>query len=338
MDRKSIIITILSIIVGSVGLFFSGYYAKSILTVEISNKESVKKPLEIIDGNHVINPEENESTLFLPGKHYFDDTIILVSKNEPHYTLVATANRSENNDSKYIQGTRISFFNGNEWKRIVRSDTNPDSGINNNNFIDNWTIDFDKSRVLKQKIDGQLIVNGTVVGFSTKVLENEIGIRSLPGYTKFMSEGDGTITINGESFESYVLYTRIYSSNSSELFTYDGNIGLFTDWIVFWDNEGNFYHVDSTEVKNPIPNYQTHSIGVIKDPIDNILKTFTVKVDRNENITPQNYEVNLGFPISKILKFNKYNDINKAPNNSYSWHMGNVKSSDGIGLVEYILK
>lgn len=46
-------------------------------------------------------------------------------------------------------------------------------------------------------------------------MENEIGIRSLPGYTKFMSEGDGTIIINGEPFESYVLYTRIYSSNSS---------------------------------------------------------------------------------------------------------------------------
>lgn len=332
MDKKSTIITIILVIIGSVGLFFSGYYTKSLLTVETNIKETNKKPLDVVDDNN------GEPTLFLPGKHYFDDTVVLISKNEPHYTLVATANRSENNDAKYIQGTRISFFNGSEWKRIIRNDLNSDSGIKSNNFINSWTIDFDKSRVLKQKIDGQLNINETIVEFSTQVMENEIGIRSLPGYTKFMSEGDGTIVINGEPFESYVLYTRIYSSNSSELFKYDGNIGLLTDWVAFWDNEGKFYHIDSTEVKNPIPNYQTHSIGVVKDPIGNILKTFTVDVRKDENNPLLNYEVNLGYPVNKVFKFDKYNDINKAPNNSYSWHMGNIKSSDGIGLVEYILK
>lgn len=332
MDKKSTIITIILIIIGSVGLFFSGYFTKSLLTVETNIKDTSKKPID------VTHDDDGESTLFLPDKHYFDDTIVLISKNEPHYTLVATANRSENNDGKYVQGTRISFFNGSDWKRIIRSDINSDSGIKSNNFINSWTIDFDKSRVLKQKIDGQLNINETIVEFSTQVMENEIGIRSLPGYTKFMSEGDGTIIINGEPFESYVLYTRIYSSNSSELFKYDGNIGLLTDWVAFWDNEGNFYHIDSTEVKNPIPNYQTHSIGVVKDPIGSILKTFTVGVRKDENNPPLNYEVNLGYPINKVLKFDKYNDINKAPNNSYSWHMGNIKSSDGIGLVEYILK
>lgn len=332
MDRKSTIIAIVLIVFGSAGLFFSGYYTKSLFTAEKNVNDPSEKPLEIIDN------DSDESTLFLPGKHYFDDTIILISKNEPHYTLVATANRSETNDAKYIQGTRISFFNGNEWKRITRNDTNPDSGIKNNNLINNWTINFDNSRVLKQKIEGQLNINKTIVEFSTQVMENEIGIRSLPGYTKFMSEGDGTIIINGEPFDSYVLYTRIYSSNSSELFKYDGSIGLLTDWIAFWDNTGNFYHIDSTEVKNPIPNYQTHSIGVVKDPIGNILKTFTVDVKKDENKPPLNYEVNLGYPISNVLRFDKYNDINKAPNNSYSWHMGNIKSGDGIGLVEYILK
>ena len=123
MDRKSTIIAIVLIVFGSAGLFFSGYYTKSLFTKEKNINQPSEKPLEIIDNN------SDESTLFLPGKHYFDDTIVLISKNEPHYTLVATANRSETNDAKYIQGTRISFFDGNEWKRITRNHTNPVSGI-----------------------------------------------------------------------------------------------------------------------------------------------------------------------------------------------------------------
>lgn len=330
MNKKTIVFTIILIIVSSVGLFFSGYYIKSLLSEEISIKESTQKPPVVFD--------ENESSLFLPGKHYFDDTILLISKEEPHHTLVATVNRTEKDDLNYLQNTRISFFDGNNWKRVIRSDINPNSRIENNNFISNWTTDFDESRVLRQKVTGQINVDETTIKFSTEVLENEIGIRSLPGYTKFMSEGQGIININGVSFECYVLYTRIYSSNSSELFTYDGNIGLLTDWVAFWDNESNFYHVDSTEVKDPIPNYQTHSIGVFKNSLGGIYKTFNISVERDTSNPPQSYVINFGIPINKKLKFNKLNDINKSPSNMYSWHMGMVKNDSGIGIVEYILK
>jgi hypothetical protein len=337
MDKKSVFLTITVTLISAIGLFASGYYIKSLLSTETDTKKIDGKPIIPVEVN-VPDYYENDSTLFLPGKHYFDDTIILISKAEPHYTVVATANRSEGGDVGYVQGTRVSFYNGNDWKRVTRSDTNLDSSIKNNEYINNWTIDYDKSKVLKQKINGQLNIKNEIIGFETQVLENEIGVRSLPGYTKFMSEGDGTLTIGGKTYESYVLYTRIYSSNSSDLFTYDGNMGLLTHWVAFWDNSGNFYHIDSTEVKNPVPNYQTHSIGISKDTIGNILKTFSVSVNKDNGNPPQNYEVTLGYPNSKTIKFNKYNDINKAPNNSYSWHMGNVKGENGIGLVEYIFK
>ena len=208
--------------------------------------------------------------------------------------------------------------------------------IKNNEFVENWTIEYDKSRVLKQSVTGSLNVKGVKVDFQTGVLENEITIRSLPGYTKFMSESDGKLTINNQSFDAYLLYTRIYSVDASELITYNGNLGLLTDWIAFWDKDGNFYHIDSTSVEKPIPNYQTHSIGIYKSKDGSISKTFSIAINRDKNIPPQNYSIQMGFPISKLLEFNKYNDIDKSPTDLYSWHMGNIKNSDGVGLVEYI--
>jgi len=329
MDKKSIVITAIVVLISAIGLFISGYFAYPLLLSE---------KIEVIENNTVTDNIENESSLFQSGKHYFDDTVLLITKDEPHYTLVATVNRTEKEDSSYLQNTRISFFNGIEWKRVLRSDTNTNSAIKNNEFVNDWTINIDKSRVLRQEVSGDLNINDIKVSFDTQTLENEIPIRSLPGYTKFMSENDGILTVDGKQFAAHVLYTRIYSSNSSELFTYDGNIGLLTDWIAFWDNDGNFYHIDSTEVANPVPNYQTHSIGIFKNKIGSVLKTFDVNVKRDGAKPPTNYEINLNGTLNKKLLFNKINNINKAPNNSYIWHMGNIKNADGIGLVEYIFK
>ena len=329
MDKKSIVITAIVVLISAIGFFVSGYFTYPLLLSEKVNKQQELKTLD---------NTENESNLFKSGKNYFGDTILVISKDEPHYTIVATINRTEKEDSNYLQNTRISFFNGTEWKRVLRSDINPNSAIKNNEFVSYWNIDVNKSRVLRQNVIGELIIGKTKINFDTDTLENEIAIRSLPGYTKFMSENDGILTIDGKQYSAHILYTRIYSSNSSELFTYDGNIGLLTDWVAFWDNDGNFYHIDSTEVANPIPNYQTHSIGIFKSKSGSVSKTFDVNITRDNSKPPTNYIINLNSSVNKKIMFDKTNDINKAPNSSYIWRMGNIQNSNGIGLVEYIFK
>lgn len=334
MNKKTIILTTIIILISSVMLFLSGYFIRSLIIQE-KNIESIPNKDNYPDSGSK-SFDSNDSTLFLPDLSYFDDTIILISKDEPHYSLVATVSRNEKSDLNYIQNTRISFFDGTEWKRVTKSDQTKNSAIKNNEFIQDWTIEYDKSRVLKQDVSGNLVIRENKIGFESGILENEISIRSLPGYTKFMSEGDGKLIINNQQFDSYLLYTRIYSMNSSEIVKYNGNLGLLTDWIAFWDNQGNFYHIDSTSVDKPIPNYQPHKISILKDDSGSITKTFSVVINRDQNMPPQNYLIKIGHPINKSLQFKKYNDINKSPTGTYVWHMGNIKNSEGVGLVEYI--
>jgi hypothetical protein len=335
MDKKTIFLVGIATFISAVGLFVSGYFIYPLLQSEKNNSVITNPSHEEQNTSN----SENESSLFLTGRHYFEDTIMLISKNAPHYTLVATASRSEKDDSTYLQNSRVSYFNGNEWKRILRSDNNQTSSIQNNELIKSWTVNIDRSRVLRQNVTGELYVNKVDISFETQTLENEISVRSLPGYTKYMSESSGYMAIDGQKTEAYILYTRIYSSNASELLVYDGNIGLLTNWIAYWDKDGNFYHIDSTEVKNPTPNYQTHSIGILKNKIGAVLKTFDLNIIRNDSNPPTDYQVYLSNPINKNFKFHKINDIDKTPNNSYIWHMGNIEGEDGgIGLVEYILK
>ncbi len=338
---KTIFFLITTIGIGLITAFSSGFFLKQILTNEAG--EPTLSPQPSITP---LIPELNPESSFLPGKFYFDDTIMLITVGEPHYTVVATANRSQK-DTNYVQGTRASYFNGEKWVRVLQTSSNPDSGIYSNNIIKNWTINVDPSKVLRQNVAGNLKIEDNEISFNSSTLENEISIRALPGYTKFSSEGKGNLIINGSTYESYILYTRIYSFDASQLVTYDGSFNLTTDWVAFWDQNGNFYHIDNTEVETTQPNYQTHSVGIFKNSAAGVLKTFNMNVERDENKPPVSYSISLNSPINKQLVFDVYSSINKSSNNSYIWYMGQIKgrvtdangkSIPGFGITEYINK
>jgi hypothetical protein len=282
---------------------------------------------------------------FDTGRHYFDDTIMVVSKTAPHHTLIATVNRLEGAPNTYTQNTRASFFDGTTWTRKLEVNNTQSPNIATGGMVKEWQTTIDGSRVLKEESRGSLEIEGTNISFATGVLNNEIPIRSMPGYTKFLSEGEGKIVINGVPESAYVLYTRIYSLNADNIQFYNQPLGLTTDWLVFWDEMGNVYHLDTTQVPAPTPIYQTHQVAVMETNDGGVYKTFQVGVDRNQTVPPSQYTINLANPIGRSLNLNLLNSINKAPDNSYQWYLGQVsgevelpdgKKIKGIGLVEYI--
>lgn len=345
------VLIIIIVVIGFITTFASGYFLSHLLTSEKNISTEITSNTPNIPENTTTptptseNPQvEQETTKFLPGKHYFDDTLMIVTKDKPHISVVATIARTEQ-ENNYAQNTRVSYYDGNDWTRQFASKISQDSAILSNNLVKSWNTIIDPSRVLKQTVQGEITINNSSLVFSTSVLQNEIGIRSLPGYTKFLSNGNGTLTVNGIEHQAYVLYTRIYSLNVAELQFYNQSLELTTDYIAFWDTLGNFYHIDSTNVNKPTPIYQTHQLGVMENKNGAVEKTFSVTVNRDSKKPPEQYTASLNNPIGATLNFNRINEINKAPNGSFAWFMGNIEGTvqtpngeilNGIGLVEYI--
>ncbi len=349
---KYLLITL--IVLGFITTFVSGYFLSKLLASEQNvitsgAKPNITKRMPLPPDN--INPSitntpeiPQDSTKFSPGAHYFDDTIMVVTKDEPRLNLVATVSRSQQ-DSGYAQSSRVSYFDGSKWTRTSASNKTGDSSIVSNNLVNNWATIIDPTRVLKQTVQGKITINNTAVFFSTGDLKNEISMRSLPGYTKFISYGVGTLTVNGVTRSAYVSYTRIYSLNASDIQFYDQPLGLTTDYIAFWDKKDNFYHVDRTSVDKPTSKYQTHEIGVMDDLNGTVSKAFNVTINRDSATPPLQYSVSILGSINAKLNFKRVNEINKAPNGPYTWYMGGIEGTvttasgevlDGVGLVEYI--
>lgn len=347
-NNKVKIIILILVVSGFITTFVTGFILARLLATEPTggmirfppDKSDIAIPIAEDDNSPTV---PQDSTKFIPGKHYFDDTIILVSKQDPSINLVATVTRSEQ-DGSYTQGTRVSFFDGTSWDRKTTSGKTESSSIVSNGIVKSWNVQIDPTRVLKQTVDGEVTVNKKTIQFTSGTLENEISVRSLPGYTKFMSEGSGTLSLDGKSYDAYVLYTRIYSLNASDIQFYSEPLGLTTDWMIFWDTAGNFYHADVTNVQKPTDIYQTHQLGILKDAQGGVLKTFNVSVTRDSLIPPKDYTISFGVPLGVKLNFQRIDQLNKAPDGSFDWFIGNVDGkiekngqlTPGKGLIEYI--
>ncbi len=338
--NKHILLFILIALVSTITIFTSGFYTHKLLL-----PQPLPDVIPTIQPSTTPIPGDNGVPI-IPGKQFYEDTIMLISETAPHITLVASASRFEQTNG-FLQNTRVSYFDGTSWTRKLNSQKLQNHTIGTNDLVQKWDTIIDPSKVLQEESQGKISINNIQIDFKTETLENEIGIRSLPGYTKFMSEGGGTFSVNGQEHQAKVLYTRIYSSDSSEMFFYSENVGLQTDWIALWDTQGNFYHVDSTNVKTPVPNYKTHSIGILEDLRGSVSKTFDVTVRRDTQNSPKEYTVILSNPINTTLTFSKINSLSKAPDNSYEWSIGQIEGSvqksntvavPAYGLAEYIFK
>ena len=94
-NTKVKILILFLVVVGFITTFITGFILARLLASEARGgmirvapgKNDIAFPV-LEDDNLPTVPQD--STKFIPGKHYFDDTIILVSKKDPSINLVAT--------------------------------------------------------------------------------------------------------------------------------------------------------------------------------------------------------------------------------------------------------
>ena len=326
MSTKQYVSVVFIVVFSILGAFYSGFFLKdSFIKNDISN-------IPRTDSNNLIP--------------YFNDEIVLISKEEPHYTLVANASRFHDDTGSYTHRQKIFFFDGNEWSSKFSTTESDNLTIANTPTIPAWEINDDPSRVLKQQVKGKADTGKSIIEFDVPLITNELGIRSLAEYTVFRSEANGEMIIDGKKYESNVLYTRTYSYNASiGLVTLSQDpIGINTNWLAFWDVDGNFYNVDETVVdsKESDP-YKSHSIAVMKDINGSVQKSFNLNLQIEKN---NGYSIDINEKLDRSLRIKFINEISRNPNNKLVDNKlgqveGTVRLEDGktikgYGIYEYI--
>lgn len=136
----------------------------------------------------------------------------------------------------------------------------------------------------RQEYQGAIKFDETLITFTAANLQGDFMTRNSPTYTRHQSVGDGIVTYNDKKILVHVLAEGIHSSdfNKSVFFEGSDEIVSETRQFVLWDNEGNFYMIDQSNVVSDTPEYPSHTWLLYKNHKSNYTKkSFT------SNITSQ---------------------------------------------------
>lgn len=280
---------------------------------------------------------------FLPNKQYFDDTYVVTQKGSPHKTLVLGVSRIQQ-ENNFIEYTKVNYFNGLTWDRKTVTTTLQSGQVTTNSLLREWN-EPDQQDMGSPKNLSSVELPLTTLEFTSTDLQNEISIQSLPGSTKFIYQGKGTLIVNDDPFEAYVFRSRTYSFNASDLSFLTQPEILTSNWLLFWDTDGTFYYSDSHQVpdkKNPIQNFQ---IGVKEDNARKVERTTQITSSIFTDRTTTLYQAFYNDPINERISIPLQYTLNKADKRSYTWTLSVTqgqavkkegRSVSGVGVVEYI--
>lgn len=281
---------------------------------------------------------------FLPGKQYLDDTYVVMQKTAPYQTIILSVSRIEQTKN-FIEYTKVNYFNGQTWDRKTVTTTLQSSTVATNPLLRDWNETTSTSSNNPKPLATIQMPSG-VLSFTSTDLGNEVSIQSLPGSTKFIYQGSGTLTVGTDTTPAYIFRSRTYSFNASDLSFLTQPQTTTSEWVVFWDQEGTFSYIDSHRPQNPTTPAQSLKIGVQEDASRKVLRTTQFSTRQVKNDEANLYQVTFNQPINSIIKLPTTNVVQKADNKTFTWNLGigegeivtrEGRSVTGIGIFEYIL-
>ena len=98
-------------------------------------------------------------------------------------------------------------------------------------------------------------------------MDSDFVVRNVPEYTELSSAGVGEVLVDGETIPVSILHERVYSTDYRPLVFFEGSATLRSETIqlVLWDELGNFYLIDRSDVPVPSPSYTSHFWALHKD-------------------------------------------------------------------------
>ena len=247
-------------------------------------------------------------------QYYFYDRLVFQGKdkNGQPVTLLFEGSRRELSGFYGHSYSAEAVYRGQAYDDYT-SFTYPVSNLTANDFVKQFT--HTKANELPEESYAfTLVMGGKKFGITIPHVGADFLVKNNLEYLRYVSAAPATITIDGEKISARVMIDRVLSTNAP-LVTLQGypDIKNTTHSIVFWDERGNFYHVDTSKVYTPNVPYYTHTWILYKnaDGTTKQSQVIDITVHNSKSDTP-NWDIALpemnnakiALKISKLVEKN----------------------------------
>lgn len=127
--------------------------------------------------------------------------------------------------------------------------------------------------------------------------EGDFLVKNTLEYTKYVSSGNATVVIAGKPAAANSALIKIYSADYSKYVFFDGydRLRSLAQLFVMWDEIGNFYLIDASDVQSVQPDYKSHTWILLKDAgTGSMRKAFSASIAPElENDKPRRWSMNV---------------------------------------------
>lgn len=121
---------------------------------------------------------------------------------------------------------------------------------------DLYISDTDSLNNLENTIVSTSEINNMIVKLEAPSVKNYLPVRSEQLFTKFLGVGKGNLIIDGVGYPATVAATKGFNNKYSNIDVLE--LGVSTEWFIFFDSENSVYHLDYTNVERFHPAYKSH--------------------------------------------------------------------------------
>ena len=235
-------------------------------------------------GVFVFNFFVSSPFLATEGLRFFSDELVLSGEDEDGepISVVVYLARRESDDGFYYHNYDLDFYYDGEHREYKDAFRSASSAVDPDlKFFDAFENELFEDLSTRETYASEFDLEGRGVFVNVSGLVGDFITKNALEYTRYMSVGEAQVEIDGQMLELSAALEKIYSSDSSKYVYFDGfkelilNVNQFT----IWDEDGNFYLIDNSEVFSDLEDYKSHSWVLYKDFEGNMQKFFEAEVE-----------------------------------------------------------
>lgn len=121
---------------------------------------------------------------------------------------------------------------------------------------DLYISDTDSRNNLENTLISSVELNNKIIKLEVPSVKNYLPIRSEQSFTKFLGVGKGHLFVDEVSYPATVASTKGFNNKYTNIDILE--LGVSTEWFLFFDSENRIYHLDYTNVEKFHPAYKSH--------------------------------------------------------------------------------
>lgn len=201
--------------------------------------------------------------------HFFSDRFVLAGerKDKSMILIDLIINRKEREEGGFTHYYLLNLIDGTSSGKFMEQREMKDPAILPNLILDGFLRAVAPDHSSRESFSLSFNRAGKHYEVTTSVFSADFITKNEPEYTLYASAGTSSVTVGDEIIPLHAYYERVYSEDYRPTIFFDGSETLpsRTTQLILWDDAGNFYLVDRSEVLAYSPSYAPHFWALMKD-------------------------------------------------------------------------